>query len=97
MTLVKDETGEELDAKSGKDIVSYDIDRDQILVDRTLTDGKFEFFIQGIINENMTVHYPVRLEMKIYYNPAPLFEQLLEDEPEPLEEMYLFVETSDIA
>ena len=74
MSLVKDETGEELDDKSGKGIVSYDIDRDYILVDRTIKDGKFEFFIQGIINENMTVHYPVRLTMKIYFNPAPLFE-----------------------
>ena len=66
------------------------------MVDRTIKEGKFEFFVQGRINENMTVHYPVLLDMKKYYNPAPSY-QALGEEGEVRELIYLYVELDELA
>jgi len=92
---VKDETGKKLDKTSGEGIVSYNKAKDYILVDRTIKEGKFDFFIQGTINENMTVLYPVNLDMRLYYNPAPMFEPP-EEETEVREPMYLFIELDEL-
>lgn len=45
ITLVKDETGAELDTKSGLDVVTYDKDKDLLRINRTAGAGKYEFFV----------------------------------------------------
>ena len=66
-----------------------------LLIDRTVKSGKFEFFVMGIINENMTAFYPFQLRMNIYYNPAPVFEPMPEGE-DPREPMYLLSRVTDL-
>lgn len=94
-SLVKDEEGAELDDSAGLGILTYDTEKDMILVDRTIKLGKFDLFVQGRINENMTVHHPVQVELKEYYNPAPGFEALAEGAVR--EPMYLYIELDETA
>jgi hypothetical protein len=83
--LVKNEQGDPLDAKTGAGIISYDETKDFILVDRAVKLGNFDLFIQGVINENMTVMHPLSVSLEEYWNPAPQY-------AEPQEPIHLLAE-----
>lgn len=78
ITLVKDQTGAELDESSGKGLINYDTLTDFLVIVRNLNIGDFSLMAQAKNAGNLTTFYPIRLKLMPNVNKMPRLSEELE-------------------